>query len=253
MNQDQAFNLESLPSSLDSPNMNQTQVSSLENLPPSFTSFDMNQEVSSSENLPPSFTLSNMNQTQVLPSVMNRDQVCNMDNIPPSFVTIYPNSQDNNALPVSPQNGFHVATATHPQYDNTQTLPQQILPFHLTSFHPTNFFYRPPNDFCHYYISCKEISYDIVECLLNKSLKENNVQYKENGCIFYYQQQYNARFYQVSCEIVSPLLINKCLNKNFLGIEFQQNTEKEKLVFTFEQKENLEDHLKQYLSQYLLK
>ncbi|GBC09889.1 hypothetical protein RclHR1_00920007 [Rhizophagus clarus] len=235
--------------------MNQTQVSSSESLPPSFTSSDMNQEqVSSLEDLSPSLILSNMNQTQVSnseslsPSFMNQDQVFNAENIPPSFVTIYPNSQDNNILTVSPQNGFHVTTAaqyTHPQ---SQTPPQQTI-----SFHPTTFFYRPPNDFCHYYVNCREISYNIVECLLNKSLKENNAQYKENGCIFYYQQQPDITFYEVSCEIVTPLLINNCLNKNFLGIELQQNMEKEKLAFTFEQKENLEDYLKQYLSQYLLK
>ncbi|CAG8775148.1 11684_t:CDS:1, partial [Rhizophagus irregularis] len=79
-----------------------------------------------------------------------------------------------------------------------------------------------------------------------------NVQSNENEGIFYYQQQYNNQLYQVSYEIVSPLLVNNCLNKNFLGIEFQQNMEQEHIVLTFGQKEYLECHLKKYLSQYLL-
>ena len=119
--------------------------------------------------------------------------------------------------------------------------------------HPTAFFYRPSNDFCHYYISCKEISYNTVGYLLNKSLKENNIQSNKKECIFYYQQQCNNRLYQVSCAIASPLLINNYLNKNLLGIEFQQlNMEQEDLELTFDQKENLEIHLLQYLNNYLL-
>jgi hypothetical protein len=118
--------------------------------------------------------------------------------------------------------------------------------------HPTVFFFRPPNDFYHYHVICKEISNDTVAYLLNKSLKERNVQSNENECIFYYQQQSNYRLYQISCEIVSPLLVNNCLSKNFLGVEFQQNLEQERLVLTFDQKEYLECHLKRYLSQYLL-
>ncbi|GET66809.1 hypothetical protein GLOIN_2v1879824 [Rhizophagus irregularis DAOM 181602=DAOM 197198] len=97
--------------------------------------------------------------------------------------------------------------------------------------HPTTFFYRPPNDCYHY---------------------QSNVQSNENESIFYYQQQYNNQFYHISCEIVSPLVINNCLSKNFLGIEFQQNMEQENLVLNFNQKENLKCYLKKYLSQYVL-
>ncbi|CAB4379205.1 unnamed protein product [Rhizophagus irregularis] len=96
----------------------------------------------------------------------------------------------------------------------------------LISIHPTTFFFRPPNDFYHYHVICEEISNDT--------------------------QQYDNRIYQVSCGIVSPLMINNCLSKNFLGIEFQQNMEQEHLVLTFGQKEYLECHLKKYLSQYVL-
>ncbi|RGB33392.1 hypothetical protein C1646_761747 [Rhizophagus diaphanus] len=132
--------------------------------------------------------------------------------------------------------------------------PQQTSQIALaqTFTHPNDFFYRPSNDFCHYYINCKEICYDVVTHLLNKFSKERNIQFNENECIFYYQQQYDNRFYQVSCEIVSPSLIDNCLNKIFLGIELQQNLNQDYLAFTFDQKINLEYFLKQYLSQYLL-
>ena len=120
--------------------------------------------------------------------------------------------------------------------------------------HPTVFFYRPPNDFYHYRVNCKEISSDIIESLLKKLFndKENITQLKEDEYIFFYKQNCNNRFYQVSCEIVSPLLVNSCLSKTFLGIELQQNMGLEHLAFTSDQKEYLEQHLKQYLNQYFL-
>ena len=119
--------------------------------------------------------------------------------------------------------------------------------------HPITFYYRPPNDFCHYYVDCKEISYDAVIYLLNKSLKVSDVQSNEYECIIYYHQQHDNRVYRISCEIASPRLINNCLNKNFLGIELQQWAGQENLAFTLDQKENLEFYLSQYLSNYLLK
>ncbi|GBB86203.1 hypothetical protein RclHR1_12640003 [Rhizophagus clarus] len=138
-------------------------------------------------------------------------------------------------------------TVTNIYLQHDSSVNHQIQPIH-----PTVFFFRPPNDYYHYYVICKETSNDIVAYLLNKSLKGCNIQSNENECIFYYQQQYNNRLYQVSCEIVSPLLVNNCLTKKFLGVEFQQNIEVENLVFSFNQKEYLECHLKKYLSQYLI-
>ncbi|RGB33387.1 hypothetical protein C1646_704505, partial [Rhizophagus diaphanus] len=88
--------------------------------------------------------------------------------------------------------------------------------------------------------------------LFNDNDKENNMKSKENEYIFFYRQEYDSRFYQISCEIVSPLLVNNCLSKNFLGIELQQCMEQEHLAFNVDQKDFLEHHLKQYLSQYIL-
>ena len=113
------------------------------------------------------------------------------------------------------------------------------------------FFHRPPNHFYHYRVNCEEISCDAIESLLNS--RENVTQRREDKYVFFYQQKFDNRFYQVSCEIASPLLVNNCLNKNFLGIGHQnQNMGQEHLSFTFEQKEDLENHLRQYLSQHFL-
>src|SRR5436190_9554012 len=128
---------------------------------------------------------------------------------------------------------FHVTHAA--QFQITQQAVQ------ITPLHSTVFFFRPPNDFYHYHVICKEIS-DTIEHLLKKLFdgKENAIQFKEDECIFFYQQKSNNQFYQISCEIVSPLLVNNCLNKNFLGFELQQqNMEEERLAFTIYQKENL--------------
>src|SRR5688500_10589829 len=91
--------------------MNQNQVSTSVNLLPSS---HMNQDqVSNLENLLPS-------------SDMNQDQVSNLENLLPSSDMNQDQafSQDNNI------NTPYMTTAVrdiHPQYDNTQTSPQQTL------------------------------------------------------------------------------------------------------------------------------
>src|SRR5947209_2550796 len=92
-------------------------------------------------------------------------QVTNSESSPPSFVTTYTDSQDDNIL-VVPANALHVTSAQQSSiYSNT---PQQT-----PALHPTVFYYQPPNDFYHYRVNCKEISYDVVESLLNKPLNGN--------------------------------------------------------------------------------
>ena len=133
-----------------------------------------------------------------------------------------------------------------PVRNTSVTIPQNQYQY----VHPNVFFYRPSNGFYHYHVVCKEISYNTVTYLLNNSLN-NKTQSSENEYSFFYQQQYNNRFYQVTCEIVSPSLVTSHLNETFHGIE-PQHTEEENLVLTSYQKENLEYHLTRYLSQYLL-
>src|SRR4051812_22053958 len=101
------------------------------------------------------------------------------------------------------------------QYDDAQ--PSVInIPVQNTSitnpqdqnqhFHPNDFFYRPSNGFYHYHVNCKEIPYNEIILLLNKSLN-NKIHLNGNENIFFYQQHHDNRFYQVTCEIVSPSLI----------------------------------------------
>ncbi|RIA91351.1 hypothetical protein C1645_875497 [Glomus cerebriforme] len=192
------------------------------------------------------------------------------NNQPSSISTPY-NPQDNVVLPVSshdrlesstsstaPNNAYYVQS--HNLVPNFQ-LQQKVNNTHIQTsssniqiqtVHPIAFFFRPPNDYYHYYVKCKEITNDTIAYLLNRSLKENNIQSNEIEFIFYYQQQINNKLYQVSYEIVSPLLVNNCLSKNFLGVELQQNMEQEFLELTDNQKEYVETQLKKYLSQYVL-
>ena len=112
---------------------------------------------------------------------------------------------------------------------------------------PITFFYQPPNDFCSYRITAKEISLAIATQLLNEF--NGNINFHQNKYVFY--QQGNNRIYQVKCEIVSSL-INNFLNRSVYGIVTELNIKQEdQLTFTFDQIENLRFYLTQYLSRYL--
>ncbi|PKB97116.1 hypothetical protein RhiirA5_367545 [Rhizophagus irregularis] len=98
-----------------------------------------------------------------------------------------------------------------PTVTNAYVQPDSSTNLRTQPVHPTDFFFRPPNDYYHYHVVCKEISNDIVAYLLNKSLKEYNVQFNENEGIFYYQQQYNNRLYQFTFSIVNFYIVNNLL------------------------------------------
>jgi hypothetical protein len=189
----------------------------------------------------------------------------NSESYPPSFIAAYVDSRGKNILTASSQSNLQdalplpqtvhdtSASNTEIQYQQLQTSVTSSCENPILLVHPTAFFFRPPNDSCHYYIDCKEIPYNTVGYLLNESLKRGDIQSNKKECIFYHQQQCNDRLYQVSCEIASPFLINGCLNKYLLGIELQQqNIGQDNLEFTFDQRENLKTHLLQYLNNYLL-
>src|ERR1044072_1545287 len=161
-----------------------------------------------------------------LPNLSNSQVQFSSENHQSSLISTALNPQDvvlSHESSTANGDGCHVTVAAQPQ------LPQQAIQ------HSNVFFFRPPNDSYHYHVICKEISYDVIERLLNKPLNGNNVSLNENECTFFaffYQQKCNDRFYQISCEIVPPLLVNNCLNQNFLGFELQQqNMEQERLTF----------------------
>src|SRR5689334_8034898 len=65
--------------------------------------------------------------------------------------------------------------ASHVTYTTQSQLPQQtpVINTPVQIIHPTVFFFRPPNDVCHYHVICKEISYDDIGRLLNKPSNGN--------------------------------------------------------------------------------
>ena len=186
---------------------------------------------------------------------MSRFNSPNLSNLQTQF----PDSENHQSSPISialnPQDAVssHATNGDvcHVTYSAQYQLPQQapVTNTPVQVNHPNIFFFRPPNDLYHYHVICKEISYDIVEHLLNNPLNGN---INEDEYTFFYQQRCNDRFYQVSCEIVSPFLVNNCLSIHFLGVELEQNMEQERLAFTIDRKAHLEHHLKQYLSKYVL-
>ncbi|RIA90370.1 hypothetical protein C1645_823503 [Glomus cerebriforme] len=135
------------------------------------------------------------------------------------------------------------------QVATTSHLNVPYVPFASYVPHPDQFFYNPPNDPFNYHIKCKEISFDIVIQLLNESFNGNIYfnQNNQNEYTFFYQRQSNGQIYQVVCEIVTPLFLNKII----YGIEIDQNFGQDQLLFTFYQKENIKFYLSQYLSYYL--
>jgi hypothetical protein len=60
----------------------------------------------------------------------------------------------------------NLVSSFQPTVTNTNIQPDSFANFQIQPVHPTNFFYRPPNDFYHYYVTCKEISNDTVDYLL---------------------------------------------------------------------------------------
>jgi len=164
-------------------------------------------------------------------------------------------SQENSNLISTNQDGTHFSN----QYDSTSTQSQQTFqPYTQTTndslaisqrpVHINNFFYQPYNDFLNYHVKCEKIFDDSIIQLLNQPLRENEFQ-----CIFFHRQLCDNQFYQITCEIVSPSLVNCCLNKNIYGAEIEQNMKQEQLAFTSSyQRENLRYHLELYLSNQLL-
>ena len=180
-------------------------------------------------------------------------QYSDSENHQPTSISTSYNPQDAETSTVPNGDAYHVTAA------QSHVVPFQLLapvinsPVQTNSstnlqitVHPTVFYFRPPRDFYHYHVNCKEIPYNEIILVLNKSL---NCKFHFNGNenIFFYQQQINNRIYQVSCEIVSSLT----LNKSIYGIEIEQNFVQH-LAFTSDQKGNLKFHLTQYLRHYLL-
>ncbi|GBB97527.1 hypothetical protein RclHR1_00300006 [Rhizophagus clarus] len=168
-----------------------------------------------------------------------------------------PNFNQNTIMEASSR--MNISSAQHNNININPSNPQYIMQVNTTSDsqnnlvvdqqkpnHPFTFFYQPPNDPCNYHINCREISINTLIQLLNE-LNGATTNDDKNEYIFHYQQLFNNRIYQVSCEIVFSLILNKYI----YDIEIEQNFV-QNLSFTPNQKENLKYYLTQYLSHYLL-
>jgi hypothetical protein len=96
------------------------------------------------------------------------------------------------------------------------------------------FFYNPPEDSQFYYITFE--------------LLKENIDHDSDHTIYYKLDDNN--FYQVSCRLISRSLIVQFLNKKIYGIEIRQGEEPQQdyLTFSNSQRDNLEFHLKDFLS-----
>ncbi|GBB84380.1 hypothetical protein RclHR1_00110013 [Rhizophagus clarus] len=114
-----------------------------------------------------------------------------------------------------------------------------------------SFFYKACNDFQIYHIICKEISFDVISRLLsnNDVLIQNNVQ-PINSHVFYFQHPDDKKIYKIISDLVSYNKVIWMLNKINYSIELN-SSEQHQETFSREHKENLEFHLKRYLTNYL--
>ncbi|CAI2183737.1 8682_t:CDS:1 [Funneliformis geosporum] len=121
--------------------------------------------------------------------------------------------------------------------------------------HETVFYYRPNNDFQIYLVCCKEITLNelISQLLINYLYSPyNNDLYSNELFVFYFQHPNGQRIYHVTCEMISHSNIVQYLNSNIYGIELKQSEQQPPLEFSNNHKQNLEFHLKQFLTDYLV-
>ncbi|CAG8720759.1 15690_t:CDS:1, partial [Funneliformis caledonium] len=142
---------------------------------------------------------------------------------------------DNNTFTVSSQsnleqvtesslneNNCHITQCSFNTSTPIQTNPFGNPQFQIQPVYSKTFIYRPPNDYYQYQVNCEKISNELVLQLLNNR-KENVMQLKENEYAFFYQQRGSNQFYQISCEIIPPSVINYWLNRNIHCMEIEQD------------------------------
>src|SRR5436190_22449430 len=97
---------------------------------------------SNSESFSPSFTTNYMDN-----NILTTSSQSNLQDMLPLPQTVHDSSVSNMQMQYQPPQQF-------------QTLVNSAQTSNVLPVHPTSFFYRPLNDFRHYYINCKEISYN---------------------------------------------------------------------------------------------
>ncbi|CAI2162706.1 3602_t:CDS:1 [Funneliformis geosporum] len=126
---------------------------------------------------------------------------------------------------------------------NTQSLSQEL---------EWSFYYRPNNDVQIYLITYKEITFNelISQLLTNNLYSSNNRLCSSNLFTFYFQHPNDQKIYKVVCEMISNII--QYLNFNILGLRQNEQWQQQLLEFSNRHKENLEFHLRQFLTDNLV-
>ncbi|CAI2195776.1 18356_t:CDS:1, partial [Funneliformis geosporum] len=149
--------------------------------------------------------------------------------------------------PSSPPNNMSVINNNQPLQDtqNTQSTSQET---------EWSFYYRPNNDVQIYLIIYKEITFnELISQLLINNLYLSNDRFCSNNLFeFYFQHPNDQKLYKVVCEMISHSNIVQYLNFNILGLRQCEQQQQQLLEFSNRHKENLEFHLRQFLTDNLV-
>ncbi|CAG8613536.1 5308_t:CDS:1 [Funneliformis caledonium] len=117
-----------------------------------------------------------------------------------------------------------------------------------------SFYYRPNNDVQIYLITYKVITFNelISQLLINNLYPSSNRLCSNNLFEFYFQHPNDQRIYKVACEMISHSNIVQYLNLNILGLRQSELQQQSPLDFSNRHKENLEFHLRQFLTDNLV-
>ncbi|CAI2172290.1 883_t:CDS:1 [Funneliformis geosporum] len=124
--------------------------------------------------------------------------------------------------------------------NSTSTNPQ--IPSQVPGW---SFYYRPFNDFQIYLINYKEIT--LNELIINTLYPSRDHHYYDLF-VFYFQHPNDQKIYQVTCRMFSHSIIVQYLNLNLFGLRQNEQQQQQSLEFSNKHKENLEFHLRQFLT-----
>src|ERR1044072_2649946 len=136
--------------------------------------------------------------------------------------------------------------------NNSNFHPSTSAPLHdSNAMTKHSFFYNPPNDPQIYNIHCIEIAgFELALQLVNNNINSTQNHVPSNNLLeFHFFKLDERKCYEITCELVSHSLITQYLNENIHGIEIRQ--QQEYVEFSRQLKENLEYHLRQFLTYYL--
>ncbi|CAG8583085.1 5635_t:CDS:1 [Funneliformis mosseae] len=163
----------------------------------------------------------------------------------------------------NPQVGNENTVTSSETISNTPSAPpnnnnindQSLQPAQNTTQEPEwSFYYRPSNDVQIYLVTYKELTFNelISQLLINNLYLSSNRLCSNNLFEFYFQHPNDKRIYKVACEMISHSNIVQYLNLNIYGLRLSELQQQSPLDFSNRHKENLEFHLRQFLTDNLV-